>query len=803
MLLRDGAGLTDGQLLENYISRHDEAALAALVQRHGMMVWGVCRRVLGNCHDAEDAFQATFLVLVRRASSIASPELLPNWLYGVAHQTAIKARATVAKRKARERQVTEMPEPAVVERDLWNDLQQLLDQELSRLPDIARVVIVLCDLQGKSRKEAARHLKLPEGTIGSRLARARVLLAKRLTDRGVTLSGGALAAVLAQNVASAGLPDSVASNTIGAASLFAAGRTAAGVISPKVAALTEGVLQAMMMSKLKTGLAVVLVLSFMVTGGAVLSYRTATAQSATPAPPIAAVQDTKSILEGSKAGDRKELVPGIAFRWCPMGKFRMGEGDDTVDVELSNGFWLGETEVTQGQWKKLMGTSPWSGRMGVGTRASTDTTPPKEGSDYPASYISYDDAVSFCKKLTTQEHGAGRLPNSWKYSLPTEAQWEYACRAGTKTEFSFGDDVSQLSQNAWFFTPDKVREGFAHQVGLKKPNAWGLFDMHGNVWEWCNDWYARKRSGGKDPVGPTTPPQPGGPPDPVGPITPPPPDGSSGKNRVVRGGSYLDVAPTGRSANRFYYNPRLGNSVQGFRIAAVPAGLELEVKAEERRKTPPIDLGRIQPPGGVPLPLIPGAPITVDFGRKATKRLEAAEKDLYKWLVELERIMDKKLDGGLAKQACRTYFVTRVSVAFDDLEWNAKTADNLFKRAQTMPASEAKVWKEAFEALLKNEIGQTDTTNYAGGPAYAVPLVLIPVEALHEGQKYSAERGKKYLARMKQLTADDVSLWKDKVDEFGGTELDAAVNIILLDDYFDKERFLRNKFKAAVGARKK
>lgn len=216
------------------------------------------------------------------------------------------------------------------------------------------------------------------------------------------------------------------------------------------------------------------------------------------------------------------------------------------------------------------------------------------------------------------------------------------------------------------------------------------------------------------------------------------------------------------------------------------------------------DLGMIQPPGGVPLPLgAPGTPITVDFGRKATKRLETAEKDLDKWLVELERIMDKKLDGGLAKQACRTYFVTRVSVAFDDLKWNAKTADNLFKRAQTMPASEAKVWKEAFEALLKKEIGQTDTTNYAGGPAYAVPLVLIPVEALHEGQKYSAERGKKYLARMKQLTADDVSLWRDKVDEFGGTELDAAVNIILLDDYFDNEKFQRDKFKAAIGARKK
>ena len=121
--------------------------------------------------------------------------------------------------------------------------------------------------------------------------------------------------------------------------------------------------------------------------------------------------------------------------------------------------------------------------------------------------------------------------------------------------------------------------------------------------------------------------------------------------------------------------------------------------------------------------------------------------------------------------------------------------------AQRSPASEAKAWREAFEVLLKKKIGQTDTSNYAGGRAWAAPLVLIPVDALHEGQQYSAERAKKYLARMKQLTSDDVSLWKDKVDEWGGTKLDAAMNIILLDDYFEEEEFQRDKFKAAIGAR--
>src|SRR5262245_35723380 len=231
VLLRDVAGMTDGQLLADYINRRDETALAAVVRRHGPMVWGVCRRVLPNYHDAEDAFQATLLVLVRRAAAIASPELLANWLYGVAHQTALKARATTAKRSARERQVTQMPEPAVTEQDLWSDLQPLLDQELSRLPDMYRVAIVLCDLEGMTRKEAARRLGLPEGTLAARLARGRVLLAKRLTRYGLAVSGGALAAVLAPNAASAGVPTSVVNSTIQAASIYAAGQEATGVIS--------------------------------------------------------------------------------------------------------------------------------------------------------------------------------------------------------------------------------------------------------------------------------------------------------------------------------------------------------------------------------------------------------------------------------------------------------------------------------------------------------------------------------------------------------------------------------------------
>jgi RNA polymerase sigma factor (sigma-70 family) len=259
VLLLDGAGLTDEQLLKDYLARRDESALAALVRRHGPMVWGVCRRLLRNYHDAEDAFQATFLVLVRKAASIASPELLANWLYGVAHQTALKARATAAKRGARERQVGEMPHPAVTERDIWDDLQPLLDQELSRLPDKYRIAIVLCELEGETRKEAARRLGVPEGTLAARLARGRKMLAGRLARHGLAVSAGSLAAVLAQNMASASAPAAVVRSTIRAATLFAAGQAAAeGGISVQAVALTEGVLKAMFLSKLKIATAIVL-----------------------------------------------------------------------------------------------------------------------------------------------------------------------------------------------------------------------------------------------------------------------------------------------------------------------------------------------------------------------------------------------------------------------------------------------------------------------------------------------------------------------------------------------------------------
>src|SRR5947209_756264 len=207
-LVPEEASRTDGQLLERFVLSREESAFAALVRRHGPMVWGVCRRVLHRHQDAEDAFQATFLVLVRKAASVVPREMVANWLYGVAHQTALKARATTAKRGARAKQVKAMPEPVLELHGSRDELQARLDQELSRLPDKYRAVIVLCDLEGKARKEAAHQLGWPDGTVAGRLARARTMLARRLAQRGVTLSGGALAGLLTQQAAAACVPPS-------------------------------------------------------------------------------------------------------------------------------------------------------------------------------------------------------------------------------------------------------------------------------------------------------------------------------------------------------------------------------------------------------------------------------------------------------------------------------------------------------------------------------------------------------------------------------------------------------------------
>jgi RNA polymerase sigma factor (sigma-70 family) len=258
----------DAELIERFLATRDEGAFEVLVRRHGPMVLGVCRRILRCPQDAEDAFQATFLVLVRKVDSIAPREMLGNWLYGVANQTARKARAMGERRRAREGQAADTPEPASAEsrEPLWRELRPVIDEELSRLPAKYRAPLVLCDIEEMSYRQAAGQLGWPEGTVAGRLARARAMLAQRLTRRGVTLSAAALPVLLSQNAAAGPVPAALLLPTSEAAGLLAASQPMAGVVSAQVILLTEGVVKAMTLTKLKLTAVVLLGVCLVVAG---------------------------------------------------------------------------------------------------------------------------------------------------------------------------------------------------------------------------------------------------------------------------------------------------------------------------------------------------------------------------------------------------------------------------------------------------------------------------------------------------------------------------------------------------------
>lgn len=259
---------SDAALLTQYTRNRDHEAFAELLHRHGPVVLGVCRRLLANRQDAEDAFQAVFLILARKAASVRPAGMVGNWLYGVAVRTANKAKVAAARRWRREMATAMAPVSREHERPEDSlqraELRAAIDQELGRLPDHLRAAVVLCDLGGKTRSEAARDLACPEGTIAARLHRARKLLAERFVKRGIALPAAGLTAVLTPEIGSAAVPSELARTTLVAAASFA--RNATSAISPTVEALAEGVIRTMTNGNLKLVLTAVLV-SGLLTGG--------------------------------------------------------------------------------------------------------------------------------------------------------------------------------------------------------------------------------------------------------------------------------------------------------------------------------------------------------------------------------------------------------------------------------------------------------------------------------------------------------------------------------------------------------
>ena len=301
----DAAERTDGQLLERFAVHHDSTAFETLMRRHGPLVWGVCRRLLRAEQDAEDAFQATFLVLLRKAAALDRRPSLGPWLYGVAYRVAgnaLKAHAVAARHRGSQVPMNDMPQPEPND-TTWHELRPVLDEELDQLPEKYRAPLVLCCLEGKTNDQAARELGWPSGSMSRRLARGRELLRRRLVRRGVALSVITLTTLLAEQAAPAA-PLPLVSGTLHVAETFirSGQATTTGVASASVSSLTEGVLKTMYLAKLKLiGFSAAACLAAAVSGTVLLAQ-----PKPAPVPPAPAAAESKAVPD---QGAKRDLTP--------------------------------------------------------------------------------------------------------------------------------------------------------------------------------------------------------------------------------------------------------------------------------------------------------------------------------------------------------------------------------------------------------------------------------------------------------------------------------------------------------------
>jgi RNA polymerase sigma factor (sigma-70 family) len=347
---------SDAELLDRFVTHRDEAAFETLLARHGPMVWGVCRGLLDDVHEAEDAFAASFLVLVRRAGAIGQRERLASWLYGVAHRVARRARTNALRRQSRQREDVDMLPARPADDPATRERARLIHEELNRLPERYRLPLVLAYLEGQTQEEVARTLGWTPGAVRGRLERGRERLRGRLARRGLSLPAGVLAAVLTEQALAGPVPPALAASTLKAALALAAGGAA---VSPSLVILVDGVVHAMFLSKVKVAAAVVLTLGVLTAGAGVVTYQTVTARQpdqqvqATPKVDPARLREAqlKAALRGD--GDRQVEPPPVADLPPERVKALLAEAKGPMKDLLKEQFEAAQLE-TESRWGEFM-----------------------------------------------------------------------------------------------------------------------------------------------------------------------------------------------------------------------------------------------------------------------------------------------------------------------------------------------------------------------------------------------------------------------------------------------------------------
>ena len=557
-----------------------ESLTTAYVQ-YGPMVYNVCLRTLGNPQAAEDAAQAVFLLYFKKASAFHMDERAPGWLHRMAQLVSREGLRAESRRLRREREAAVMMHDAQSAgeaesgEDMWRELRPKLDGAIESLPEKYRTPLLMVYLAGQPQKDVAKTLRLDDGTLRSRLSRAIERLRQKLGgDK--CLSVALLGVLLEQSARVHVAPAKLLPSILHASHALSSDGGGGAAVSATVKAYMDGGTKAMFWIRAKmmsAALVAGLVLTVPMTRWAI---RAAEPEPEKPiAIPAVVRESTENLLwDGHESVDdyakRCKLPPTktlelgngvkMELKLIPAGKFIMGTPEptpvdekivvgqallkaraeyaeakaryDAVDPEqkpghtvtLTKPYYMGKYDVTQEQYQVVIGKNP---------------SYSFKGNDNPVENVSWYDAQMFCKKATAQSKQAVRLP--------TEAEWEYACRAGTSTTYYSGDTEKDLDRVAWYSANSN---GTTHAVGQKEPNAFGLYDMHGNVWQWCQDWYAEDyygKSAAENPQGPT-----------------------QGTYRSKRGGSWGFNAMGCRATLRVAQIPVYRDYYHGFRVA-VPA----------------------------------------------------------------------------------------------------------------------------------------------------------------------------------------------------------------------------------------